>query len=149
MDEAAAPPQPEGLPHRDDYPALRLARRALLGAVLLFALTYYNLDLLPMMRYTMPPFLGLVAIGAVVGVAAPRKLVVATFAVWWVVVLAVVMRRSALSTGPLGTEIFHGALAKYPAGGVWVAEFLRLGVYLWALWLGGKGGRRLRQGRGT
>jgi hypothetical protein len=138
MDEPRAEnPPPEA------YPALRATRRALLGLVLLFAVVYYNADLLPMVGHTLIPFAALFGTGIVLGTLAPRRLPVATFTVWWLVILAAALRRSALSDVPLGTEIFGGALAKYPTWGAWTAEALRLAVYLWALWLGGKAGRRL------
>lgn len=125
-----------------DFPALRAARRVLLGIVLAFAVLYYNVDLIPMIGHTLIPFVALAGIGVLLGVLAPRRLAVATFVVWWVVLLAAALRRSALSTEPLAVEIFGGVLAKYPAWGAWFAEGLKAGVYLWALWLGGKTGRR-------
>jgi hypothetical protein len=144
MDKAAPALTPEDSADAAAYPALRLARRAAVGAVGLFALAYYNLDLLPMVGHTVIPLVALVGIGAALGAVAPGRLPMATFVTWWVVALASLLRRSAVSNLPLGSQIFDGVLKYYPTWGVWAAEILRLGVYLWALWLGGRLGRRLR-----
>lgn len=144
MDETSSGDSPRGEdPPSEAYPALRAARRVLIGAVLLFTLAYYNIDLIPMVGHTLIPFVALVGLGTVVGALVPRKLAVVVVCLWWITVLASLLRRSAVADLPLGSQIFDGALKFYPSWGVWLAEALRLGVYLWALWLGGKTGRRL------
>lgn len=139
MDQASA-----GAPPADTgYPALRTTRRVLVTGVILLAVVYYNVDLVPMVGHTLIPFAALFGTGLVLGFLAPRRLAVASFTVWWVAVLASVLRRAAVADLPLGSQIFDGALKFYPNWAVWLAEVLRQGVYLWALWLGGKTGRRL------
>jgi hypothetical protein len=140
----ADPHAPEEQSPALGYPALRLTGRIVFGLVLLVLLVYY--PFWAMLLHTLIPFMALAAIGFFVGLFFRRHLFLACFFTWWLVLMASVLRRSALATVPLATQIFDGALLGYPTFAVWFAEALRQLSYFAALWLGARLGRRVRGG---
>ncbi len=141
-------PETQRQVQEDSYPALRKAGRVLIGAALAVLLVVYFPALPAMVVHTLIPFVGLTAVGLVLGLLFPRRLFIACFFAWWAVLMAVLLRRSAMSDIPLSTQIYDGALEGYPDWAVWLGQVYRLGAYYLALRLGGGLGRRLRGGKG-
>jgi hypothetical protein len=140
---AAATPLAAGSTTEVDLSPLHRAGRLLTAALALFYLFYYPALILAVR--TAVPVVALLGVGLVLGLIFWRRLFWACVSVWWAVVLAVLVRRLSLAHLPLATQVFDGALVGYPAWSVWLAELLRLGLYFWSLWLGGRLGRRLRR----
>lgn len=123
----------------------KLKRRVLWGVALLLAV-YYNIYAIPMVLHTLFPFAVLGAVGFALGYGFPRNTKAASWAVFALVAAATVFRRAVTINVPLAEEIFGGALSQggYPPWAAWLAELLRLRVYLAALRLGTGAGGQLR-----
>ena len=141
------PPVPNDAVSGDSYPMLRKTGRVFVVIVAVFTLAYYRLDVLPMAAHSLVPVFWLAVSGFVIGLIFRRTLFVPCFIAWWLVVLATVVRRSAMSSVPLVSQLFGGALLGYPDWAVRFAQALRLGIYFWALWVGAKLAHRLRRSR--
>ncbi|MBI5440359.1 MAG: hypothetical protein HY900_04010 [Deltaproteobacteria bacterium] len=141
--------QPEAAHAAVSYPAMRKAGRLLALLSVAFLVLYYQLDLFPMVLHSIPPLVGLLVLGSVVGLFCRKRLFLACFFTWWLILMAVILRRSSMASVPLAAQLFDGALISYPAWAVWFAQCYRLVAYFFALWYGGRLGRRLRFGRAT
>lgn len=134
-------------PGEEQFPAMRKAARGLLIAALVFLVLYYQLAVFPMVLHSIAPLLGLGLMGFAIGLVARKRLFLACFFTWWLVLMAVILRRSSMSSVPLAAQLFDGALVSYPGWAVWLAQMYRIVAYFFALWYGGRLGRRLRFGK--
>lgn len=139
-------PVPAGESSDPGQQALRkIQRRFLIGVGVLIAL-YYNVYLIPMIGHTLIPFFALGGIAFLVGCALPKKPAAVSWSLFALVAVATVFRRIEMLNVPITEELFGGALAQggYAPWAGWLAELLRLRVYLAALRLGSRTGAGLR-----
>lgn len=126
----------------DPYRPLRTGRRVLVAILAVFCVFYF--PVLHLAAASAIPLVALFVVGAGLGLVGRRKAPILCAVAGWLVVAATAVRRIATARYAPQLFLFDGALAGYPTWSVWFAEVLRVGGYLWGLWVGAKAGRRLR-----
>lgn len=128
----------------DPYRPLRTGRRIFVGALSLFCVAYY--PILALVVSSLIPVVALFLVGGAAGFVGRRKTVILYAILAWLVLAAVIVRRTATARFSPELFMFDGALAGYPLWSVWFAEVVRVGANLWSLWLGARLGRWTRYG---